>query len=289
MTQPAATLLGVIAILLWGSLALLTTLTGRIPPFQLTAMTFSIAALIAIGKWIVLRQSPQKILRQPWRVWLVGIGGLFGYHFFYFTALKKAPAAEASLISYLWPLLLVLFSGLLPGEKLRWFHIAGAGIAFLGAATLFVQHSFELGNAASLGYMAALVCAFIWSGYSVLSRGFREVPSDIIGGFCAATAILALICHRLTELLVWPIEGATWVAIVALGAGPVGFAFFAWDVGMKRGDIRLLGVLSYVAPALSTVLLIGFGQAVPSWTIVIGCILIVGGASLAALDKLKII
>ena len=35
----------------------------------------------------------------PGQVWLVGIAGLFGYHFLYFTALRNAPAVEAGLIA----------------------------------------------------------------------------------------------------------------------------------------------------------------------------------------------
>ena len=36
-----------------------------------------------------------KSLRQPLVVWLVGVGGLFGYHALYFLALRFAPPAEA--------------------------------------------------------------------------------------------------------------------------------------------------------------------------------------------------
>lgn len=288
-TSLQATLIGTAAILIWGSLALLTTYTGKIPPFQLTAMTFAVASGVAALKWILLRQSPQPFLQQPWPVWLVGIGGLFGYHFFYFTALRYAPAAEASLVSYLWPLLIVLMSGLLPGERLRWFHLLGAGVAFLGAVTLILRGGTAFSATAILGYLAAVICAVVWSGYSVLSRRFGEVPTDSVGGFCMVTAVLAALCHSLSETWIWPENLGVWSAIVALGIGPVGMAFFAWDIGMKRGDIRLLGVLSYGAPALSTILLVLFNRTEPRWIIAIGCGLIMLGAIIASLDKLRLI
>src|SRR6185369_2408888 len=106
-----------------------------------------------------------------------------------------------------------------------------------------------------LGYGFAFLCALTWSGYSVLSRLFRRVPSYSISGFCAATALLALICHLLFEATVAP-DGFGWIAILGLGLGPVGGAFFTWDVGVKTGCIKTLGALSYAAPLLSTLLLL---------------------------------
>jgi len=166
-------------VLLWATLALFTTLSGSIPPFQLTAMAFAIA--FGIGLVIWLRQGGRiwRHLRLPRAVWAVGIFGLFGYHFFYFMALRNAPAVEASLIAYLWPLLIVIFSALLPGEKLRWFHLVGAVVAFLGAALLVTKgRSLAFEAQYGFGYLAALVCALTWSTYSVLSRWFGSIPTD---------------------------------------------------------------------------------------------------------------
>jgi len=282
-----ATLVGGSAVLMWATLALLTTLTGTVPPFQLVAMAFAIAFLLALGAWLARGQPILSVLRQPPAVWALGIAGLFGYHFFYFLALRQAPAVEASLINYLWPLLIVLFSALLPGERLRWFHVLGA-LAGLGGTVLLIAGGGAAGFAAAhwLGYLAAFACAFVWSGYSVLSRRFGQVPTDAVGGFCGATAVLAVLCHLLFETTVWP-EGVEWLAVLALGAGPVGAAFFVWDHGVKHGDIRALGAFAYAAPLLSTILLIVFGRGEASWRIAAACILITGGAALAAGDLLR--
>ena len=290
-TAPArlrATLIGGIAVLLWATLALLTTATAPVPPFQLVALTFTVAFLLALGKWVVDAVNGVPVLdrlRQPVAVWLLGVGGLFGYHFFYFVALGNAPAVDASLIAYLWPLLIVLFSALLPGERLRWFHLLGAVAGLAGAALLITRNA---GGPAmrpefALGYLAAAACALTWSGYSVLSRRFGRVPTDVVGGFCGATALLGLLCHLAFEETRWP-EGSGWFAVLALGLGPVGAAFFVWDYGVKRGDIKALGAFSYAAPLLSTLLLIVFGRAEPGWVIGAACLLIVGGAVLASRD-----
>src|SRR5579871_5853692 len=134
-----ATLVGFSAIVLWSALALLTALSGEAPPFELAALTFAVGGLGGLG--YAAGRGRLALLAQPWRVWLVGIGGLFGYHALYFAALRRAPPADASLIAYLWPLLIVLFSALLPGESLRWRHVVGAALGLAGAVVLFVGKS----------------------------------------------------------------------------------------------------------------------------------------------------
>jgi drug/metabolite transporter (DMT)-like permease len=289
----AATLVGGIAVLLWATLALFTTTAAEIPPFELVALTFAIAFLLFLGKWSIARaQGGAPVfshLRQPPRAWLLGVAGLFGYHALYFTAFAHAPAVEASLIAYLWPLLLVLFSALLPGEHLRWWHVAGGIAGFAGAALLVLQKAgggpgFD--HAHALGYLAALGCAFTWSGYSLLSRRLGNVPSDAVGGFCGATAILGLLTHLALEPTVWP-GPVGWLAVLALGLGPVGIAFFVWDYGVKRGDIQVLGALAYASPLISTLLLVLFGRAQASALLALACLLIVGGAFLAAKDIVR--
>jgi len=279
-----ATVVGSGAIGLWSTLALGTTLTGAVPPFLMVGLTFSIAALLMVTKWLAAGEPMVRKLLWPARVWALGVYGLFGYHALYFLAVKTAPAVEANLVNYLWPLLIVLFSALLPGERLRWFHVAGAALGLAGAALLtFAADKFALSWEFAVGYGAALGCALVWSSFSVLSRRFGEVPSDSVGGFCAVTAILGFVAHFAFEVSVWP-QGWQWLAVLALGLGPVGLAFYLWDHGMKRGDIRALGALSYATPLLSTVLLILFGGGRLTWQVAIAAVLIVGGAILAPGD-----
>jgi drug/metabolite transporter (DMT)-like permease len=226
-------------------------------------------------------------LKQPWQVWALGVGGLFGYHALYFLALRLAPPAEAQLVSYLWPVLIVLLSALLPGERLKAHHIAGALIALAGTVTLFAGRGVTLTGDYLPGFAAALVAAFTWATYSVLSRRFADVPSDAVVGFCLVTAALAAISHLAFERTHWPENWGQSLAILALGIGPVGAAFYVWDIGMKRGDIRVLGVGSYLAPLLSTLFLVLAGYAVASLTLVLAAILITVGGVLAAKDMLS--
>jgi drug/metabolite transporter (DMT)-like permease len=286
MTPRAATLIGLTAILMWSLLAVLTVATGKMPAFQLAAMTFAIGAVAAFTSWI-WRPNAFRALRQPPLAWIVGVGGLFGYHALYFLALRFAPPAEAGLLNYLWPLLIVLFSSLLPGERLAPHHIVGASLGLAGTVLLFAGNSGgEFAPGQMPGLIAAFVAAFVWAAYSVMSRKLKSVPTDAVAGFCLVTALLAMAVHGMVEATVWPETSTQWLAIVALGVGPVGAAFYAWDIGMKRGDIRVLGAASYATPLLSTAFLMIAGFAKPSAAIAIAAVLIAGGGLVAAKDMI---
>lgn len=281
MTRTRATLIGFSAILLWSLLALFTVGSAPVPPFLLNTLCFGIGGVLGLI-W-VWRGAGFGVLRDvSWRIYAFGTLGLFGYHFLYFSALRMAPAAEAGLIAYLWPLLIVLLSGLLPGEKLRPLHIVGAFVAFSGAALIVLRGAEGLQADALPGLALAFVCAVTWAVYSILSRRLGDVPTETVVVFCLATAILSGIAHLALEQTVWPASTLGWLSVAALGIGPVGVAFFTWDIGMKCGDIQLLGVASYAAPLLSTLALVVAGIAQPSPTILIAAGLIAGGAALAA-------
>jgi drug/metabolite transporter (DMT)-like permease len=289
-TTRRGTLVGATAVLLWAALATLAGVTDDVPPLQLLAMSFSLATGIGAALWwrearregVAWMDVARRQVRLPPAVWALGLYGLFGYHLAYFLALRLAPPADASLINYLWPLLIVLFSALLPGERLRGYQVIGALLGFAGVVLLVGRGGGPaLDGRYVVGYGLALGCAVIWASYSVLSRYFGRIPTSAVGAFCAATAALAWISHALVETTVWPV-GWTWAAVAALGLGPVGAAFYTWDYGVKRGDIQTLSVLAYGAPPLSTLLLIAAGMAEPSWALVAASVLIGGGALVAS-------
>jgi drug/metabolite transporter (DMT)-like permease len=287
VTRLKATLIGFSAILMWSFLAVLTVASGRVPPFQLAALTFAIGGAVGAASWLV-RRGAARGLRQPAEVWGLGVGGLFGYHALYFSAMRLAPPAEAGLLNYFWPLLIVLLSALLPHELLRLHHVAGAVLGLIGTVVLFAgQDQLTLAAEYVPGYSAAVVAAFVWATYSVLSRRFAAVPSDAVAGFCLITAALAAVCHLAFETTVWPSNASQWLAVVALGVGPVGAAFYAWDFGVKHGDIRVLGAVSYAAPILSTLFLVLAGYAVASVPLAVAAALITGGGLLAAKDLIR--
>lgn len=276
-----ATAIGFVAVLLWALLALFTVGAAPTPPLLLNALSFGIGGVVGLV-WAASTGSWGQMARVPPRVYVFGTLGLFAYHLLYFSALRLAPPAEAGLIAYLWPLLIVVLSGLLPSERLRMGHIAGAVLGFAGAALIISRGGLGLSATHTPGYLLALLAAFTWSGYSVLSRRVGNAPTASVTVFCLGTAALSLPLHFVFEDSSLPTTTLGWASILGLGLGPVGFAFYVWDIGCKRGDIQLLGTSSYAAPLLSTLVLMLVGVATPSWTLLWAALLITGGALIAA-------
>ena len=290
MSGRRATLIGLVAVLLWATLAPLTVLAAGVPPLQLVAMSFAVGAAIGLIYLAAWSSARTELQRMTCSAAILGVSGLLGFHFFYFLSLSLAPPLEANLVNYLWPLLIVLFSALLPkmDSGLRWHHLIGAAAAFAGAALAITKGRAlpSLSSDALAGYGAALLSALTWSGYSVLSRLFPAVPSSAVAIYCTATALAGAIAHFALETTAWPLSAMQWIAAVGLGVGPVGLAFYVWDHGCKHGDLRVLGTSAYFAPLLSTLLLVLFGLAEGSPALWIAASAITGGALLASKDML---
>jgi drug/metabolite transporter (DMT)-like permease len=275
----AATLTGLGAIALWSQLALFTAATGAVPPFQLTAMTFVVAG--SLGLAIAAGRGRLGLARPTPAGLALGMYGIFGDTVLYFAALKLSAPAAANLVHYLWPLLIVLFATLLPGGRLQPRHVAGATLGLAALAVLALGRFGTPAEGGWLGYAFAFAGALVWASFSVASRRLAEVPTESVAATCLVAAVLSIAAHLWFETTVWPTGSKQWLAVIGLGLGPMGIAFFLWDVGMKKGDVSLLGVASYSAPVLSTLTLVAAGYAETSPALVLSCALIVAGAVIA--------
>lgn len=291
--QNKASFIGLGAVVLWSLLALITAFNSYIPAFQLLGFSFFIATIVGVIFMLITKQSFKIFLQLKWYVWLLGIYGLFFYHLSYFLALRYAPPMEANLINALWPLFIVLGSVLVLRGKnsqggLRWWHLVGALLGLAGVVNVSLAGGLSSFNWNYIwGYGFALACAFIWSSYSLLLRKLPHIPTAAVTGFCFATSVLAFICHFLFEQTIWPETTFNWAMLTLLGIGPVGASFYFWDYGMKKGDIRALGAASYLSPIFATIFLALAGFGTLTTTIIISCILVVGGALLASKDLFR--
>ena len=264
-----ATLCAFGAIALWASLASLGVALAHVPPFLLTGLALIVGSVPA---WPFLR-----LWRVPASTLVLGVYGLFGFHFLLFIALRHAPAVEANLVNYLWPLLIVVLAPLLlPGARWRPVHVLAALVGFSGAALAIVGGRSLTGGFA-WGYVAALASALIWSTYSLLTRRVAHFPTAAIGLFGLVSGALALGCHWLLEPAAH-LSARDWALVAVTGLGPLGAAFYLWDAALKRGDPSAIGILSYLTPLASTLLLVlTSGRELTGW-IVVAAGLIVGAA-----------
>ncbi len=271
-----ADFLALAAIALWGSLAPLGVKLAHVPPFLLTGLGLLVGSVIALPL-ANFRLSRWKV---PLPTLMVGIYGLFGFHFLLFMALRHAPAVEANLINYLWPLGMVVMAPLfLKDVSLHTRHVVAALIGFAGAAIAILGRGGPAASADGFhwGYVIALASAFVWASYSLMTRRLSAFPTAAVGGFAAASGLLSLTCHLFLEPSI-SLSVQDVVLIVILGLGPLGGAFFLWDAAIKLGDTRRIGLLAFATPILSTVLLlITTGQPL-QWNVAIAAALVVGAA-----------
>ena len=276
---PSGILFALTAILLWSSLAALGVSLRHVPPFLLTGIGLLVGSLVAVplsrGQW-----SHWKV---PTGTLVIGVLGLFGYHAMLFAAFHYAPPLQANLINYLWPLGMVVLAPLyLRGLHWRWQHIVAALVGFAGAVLALLDGGQSAASDDAfpqrwIGYGLALAAAFTWSSYSLLCQRVPPFRTAAIGSFCLGAGILSLIMHALFEPAI-ALGTQDWLLVAALGIGPAGGAFFVWDAALKRTDARTVGLLAFLTPLLSTMLLLVTSGQPFTINIGLATLLIVGAA-----------
>jgi drug/metabolite transporter (DMT)-like permease len=266
---------------LWSFLAPLGARLTHLPPLLMTGLALCAGGLVGLPR---LRDW-----RVPFPTYLVGLAGIFGYHFLYFSAFRLAPVLEANLINYLWPLLIVLLSPvILPGWRLRPHHLLGALLGFSGAGLIATGGRLRLDENNLPGYLLMAGAALAWAVYSLLTRRLPRFPTSAVGGFCLGAGLLSLGLYYAGN----GADGAAFrqgdaLLLLLAGAGPMGAAFYTWDAALKRGDPRILGALAYLIPLSSTLLLVVFAGQRLTWISALAMLLIVSGALLGSLDFLR--
>ena len=122
-----------------------------------------------------------------------------------------------------------------------------------------------------------MASAFVWSSYSLLCQRVPPFPTAAIGLFALVSGLLSLACHVALEPAV-PLTLQDWGLLAAMGVGPLGAAFFLWDIALKTGDVRHIGILSYITPLASTALLIVVSGRALTWNIAAAAALSLGAA-----------
>jgi len=273
-----ATLLALGAIAFWATLASLGTALSHVPPFLLTGLALAIGSVLSLPH--LLRD--RRAWAVPPRTLALGLYGLFGFHFLLFIALRHAPPVEANLVNYLWPLFMVVLAPLLlKGMTLRPLHVVAALLGFTGAAIAILGArggGVTMGaTPAYWGFVPALGSAFIWASYSLWTQRVPAFPTAAIGLFGLVSGLLALGCHAVLEPSV-TLSTRDIVLIALCGLGPLGAAFYLWDMALKRGDARQIGILSYLTPLASTGLLLALTGRPLSWTIALAALMIISAA-----------
>ena len=270
------------AIALWATLAPVGVRLSHLPPFLTTGCALLIGSLVALP-WSGFQW---RLAIVPAQTLALGIYGLFGYHFLLFLAFRTAPAVQANLVNYLWPLLIVVFAPLFnPHCRLQLRQVLAALAGFSGAV-LVMTNGQAIDANFNWGYLAALASAFIWATYSLMTQRVAAFHTAAIGYFGFVSGILALLCHFLLETPV-ALSMSDAGLLTWMGIGPLGVAFYLWDAALKNGNAQQIGLLSFLTPLGSTLLLLIDRQEALTSLVACAGVLIVGGAWLGRTQNNK--
>jgi drug/metabolite transporter (DMT)-like permease len=110
-----------------------------------------------------------------------------------------------------------------------------------------------------------------------MTQRVKAFHTAAIGSFGLVSGVLALACHWALETPVaWHAQDAS--LLVWMGLGPLGVAFYLWDAALKNGNAQHIGLLSFITPLGSTVLLLVDRQESLTPLVALAGLLIVGGA-----------
>lgn len=279
------------AILCWASLPAATGsgLTG-LSSEELMFFSFTSAAVYLYLQDVVLTRS-LRVFVPDLKITLLGVWGIFLYHYIYYLALSRAPLAEGAILATTWSFWIVVFSSLLLFRKLKMAIIITALVGMIGAALVISSGKDLSFNMEYMpGYLLALSCGIIWSSFSV-ALGHVKIKKEPMTIFTIYAAILSAGLYLVTMPHPMP-SLVSVLAAVYLGCVPLGLSFFLWNRALTGGNMVIIGFLSYFTPPLAVLMVaVIHGEEVSS-RVIVGMLVIIAAAiggklALAAGEKRK--
>ncbi|MDC7126139.1 MAG: DMT family transporter [Spirochaetales bacterium] len=241
------------AILCWASLPVATgSGLESLSTEELMFYSFSSSAIfLYIMK--AFREKSMKISFPKMKITLLGIWGIFIYHYVYYLALDHSSLTEGAILTTTWSFWIVIFSSLLEFRRLN-IKIVLTALAGMGGIVLVITAGKGLSFGAEYlpGYLLALLCGLIWSSFSV-ALGTIKQEKDTITEFTIVAAFLSLLLFLFTLPHSIPSAKAIMSAIY-LGTIPLGLSFYLWNKALKGGNLVVIGYLSYLTTPLAVLL-----------------------------------
>lgn len=207
------------------------------------------------------------LFRLEFRVWVAGFLGVSVYTVTLVLAVgiaEEADVAQVVLVNYLWPLMILAFSAVFPPpdrspRSVPFARVILAGLlGFGGVAIARGPDSLARSPGDLLPHGLALAAAALWALYSTLLRrwGVPEERNGSTAQWACCAALAALVGWIRGEWATMPPSGASAIFwAIFCGVGPVGLAYHCWEIGIKRGPVQTIAVLSFFIPIGSAILM----------------------------------
>ena len=279
------------AILCWASLPAATgSGLADLSTEELMFFSFTSASIFLYVQDIILTRSFTLFIPN-WKCSLLGVWGVFAYHYVYYIALSYAPLAEGTILATTWSFWIVVFSSVIHFKRLKFSIMLTALVGMIGAVLVISsRNNLIFSSKYTLGYLLALSCGLIWSSFSV-ALSHIKMSREPMTAFTIFAAILSALLYLATMPHTVPSRSSLFAATY-LGVVPLGLSFFLWNRAVTKGNMVIIGFLSYLTPPLSVLLVaLIHGEAI-SDQVLIGMMVIIvasigGRFSLSKSDNRK--
>ena len=241
-----------ITVILWGAMPALTKdLLNALPNFETLALSslFAFLFLLAVNLRGGLRNlSAGKIFTASW----LGFLGLFLYSAFFYYGLDRLTSQEACILNYLWPLMIVLFSCPILGEKLTRRKLLAVGMSFAGVVlVMFGGIEESLSSEKIFGALSCVVAAACYGLFSVLNKKIRLEQKFAMMIIWATTAICSFVSGYFWEVWTLPTLGQ-FIGLIWLGVMIDAVAYLTWALALeKTSNTARTANLAYLVPILA--------------------------------------
>ncbi|EMF0916269.1 aromatic amino acid DMT transporter YddG [Providencia stuartii] len=274
--QHAATFYGVVSILLWSTIVgLVRSASENFGAVGGAALIYSLGTAI-----LVVFMGFPKIRAYPKRYLIWGTLLFVSYEMCFVLALGLAKdrqqAIELGMVNYLWPSFTIALAVLFNRQRFTLLLGIGLLLAFAGLIWVIsgdqpISVAVIADNISSnpLSYLLVFIGAVLWALYS-------NVTKRISGGHNGMVLFFLLTAIGLWILFVFEPNkqfNISWhsITLLLVASLATGGANALWTLAVIRGNVALLGTLSYFTPVistafssilLSTALTLGFWQGV---------------------------
>ncbi|TVQ08122.1 MAG: DMT family transporter [Leptolyngbya sp. DLM2.Bin27] len=224
-----------------------------------TSLLRYIIAMAVLGLLIARSAQPIKALtvaRTDWGAMaLLGLFGVVGYHYFFFSSLRYTATANTAIINAFNPVVTGVMAALFIGERLTRRQYGGIAIALLGVLTLLTRGNLNTLLTLQLNRGDGLMlCAVLcWVVYSLIIKQLSQRYSGLTITFYAAVAGVGQLLV-LASLERWWRQLATLslpslVAIVYMGVAASGVAYLLFNLSIQQvGPTRTASVVYSLVP-----------------------------------------
>lgn len=280
------TIAGLSTVIIWSLSAILAAHVHRLPPLQVTAITWLASCMLMAGWAMKKDRNIIKHFTRPWQDYLLLTMGMGISTVMYYASFKYAPAFEANALNALWPILLTALLFFIQKIPVTPIKSAGMFLGFAGSIILFLPHGSErIFESFGIGHLIAIIGAVTWAVYSALVRG-KTYPPEFLAPVFLVSGIGTYAAHLALES---PMMPTLWEAAVIFIIGLTRLSYVFWDYGMRHGDQLLITSASYLAPLFATIILVAGGFGAANIYVALAAILIIAGCLLVNAEQFKIL